>query len=138
MSYSFKGPRKRIIVSTATAAQARGPDDHGIHVQFDQHRQILGRIARHAQDGADQRVNIGGRLAAIAAEQFSDAEALQGGFYGAPGPRRQQTDAVGQDLSEHAARAENQYLAKLRVDDDTDQNFGDAVGEHFFHQQNLR
>src|SRR6202051_1347041 len=103
-------------------------DDHGAHIDFDQGRQILGGVACHTENRADEGAHIGGRLAAIPVQQLGYAQAPQRGLYRCMSPGRQQADAVRQDLREHAARPENQHLAKLRIDDDADQNFGDSVG----------
>src|ERR1700693_6267962 len=119
-------------------AQTCRAHDHGVDVDFDQCRGILGGVARHTEDGVDERGHIGGRLAAEARQQFENGQTLERGVYGRLRPGRQQADAVRQHLREHPAGAEHQHLAKLRVDDDADQNFGDSVGEHFFHQQRVR
>src|ERR1700678_4638739 len=53
---------------------ARRPDNHRVHVYFDQCGHIRRRIARHAEYGCDQRVDVGRRLAAISAQRLGDGQ----------------------------------------------------------------
>ena len=52
-------------------------------------------------------------------------------------PGRQQRDAVGEQLGEHAARAQHQDLTELRIDDQADQDFRNPVGDHLLDQDRV-
>src|SRR5579871_346824 len=119
-------------------ASAARPHDDRIHVQLGERIEVLGRVARDRADRANERRHVAGRLAAITIEQAPDVEAPECGLDARRRERRQQARAVVPELSQHAARAEHEHLAELRVDRHADQQLGDAVADHLLDQQPRR
>src|ERR1700735_4169929 len=116
---------------------ARGSDDDGVDVELEEFVDIRRSVTRAGEGGLHERGDVGWWFAAVASQQLPNLQARQGGFYSRRGEGREEAYGVAQQLWQGAAGAEHQDLAELRVDGHADQNFGDAIGDHFLHEEGV-
>ena len=68
---------------------------------------------------------------------FASLRVASARSHGVGRERRQQRDAVREQLREHAPGADHQYLPELRIEDQADEDFRDAIDDHFLDEQRI-
>ena len=119
------------------STEASRTNDNGIDVELEESVQIRFRVPGTSEHGRDQGRNIGSGLAPEASQQLRHFEVADRRFDRLSRERWKEGSAVPEELGQDSTGADDEHLAKLRIDGHTDEYFSNSIGNHFFDEKAL-